>query len=416
MSAMRHRPSRYSRQAAGSVAAAMCATALLAACTNTPTTKPPAPAKVTVTHPVERDVTEWDEYTARLDAVESVELRARVSGYLQSAKLTDGATVKEGDVLFVIDPRPYVAIMRRAEAELQLAKARLDLAQKRLERAQKLVARNAISQEEADTRAAEARQAEASVHAAAADLETTRLDVEFTEVRAPISGRVSRKYVTEGNLVNGGSGTQGTLLTTIVKLDPLYVYFEADERSYLKYVRLAQEGKRPSSRESKNPVQVGFADEEGFPHLGYMDFVDNRLDPNTGTMVGRAVLPNPDLRLSPGLFARLRLIGSSEYRAILIPDAALLSDQSQKFVYVIDADNHAQYRVVTTGPLIDGLRVVRTGLSVADRIVIGGIQRVHPGALVEAIDAPPPTPSSAGATPGAEATAGAAPTPTGAAS
>ncbi|MEO8604243.1 MAG: efflux RND transporter periplasmic adaptor subunit [bacterium] len=374
----------------------------LAACNNGPAVHPPAPAKVTVTHPIERDVVEWDEYTARLEAVESVEVRARVSGYLESARLTDGSTVKEGEVLFVIDPRPYVAVLRRAEAELQLSKARLDLAQKRLERAQKLVSRNAISQEEADTRAAEARQADAAVHASAAELETARLDVEFTEVRAPISGRVSRKLVTEGNLVNGG--TQGTLLTTIVKLDPLYVYFEADERSYLKYVRLARGGTRPSSRDVKNPVQVGFADEQGFPHQGYMDFVDNRLDPNTGTMVGRAVLPNPGLLLSPGLFARLRLIGSGEYRGILIPDAALLSDQSQKFVYVIGADNKAEYRVVTTGPLIDGLRIVKSGLTAQDRIVIGGVQRVHAGALVDPTEVAPPTALPATPTVGPEPT------------
>jgi RND family efflux transporter MFP subunit len=388
----------------------LCASALnllfLAACGQNAAPPAPPPPKVTVTNPVDREVTEWDEYTARLEATETVEVRARVSGYLEEIKFTDGATVKKGDLLFIIDPRPYVAILRRAEAEVALAKARLDLADKRFERAAKLVARNAISQEEADTRAAEARQAEASVQAAAAALEAARLDVEYTQVHAPISGRVGRKLVTEGNLVNGGSGTNGTLLTTIVSLDPLYVYFEADERAYLKYVKLAQEGKRPSSRDSRNPVQVGFADEQGFPHIGYMDFVDNHLDAGTGTIIGRAVLPNPDLLYSPGLFARLRLIGSGNYRALLIPDQALLSDQSQKFVYVVGADNKAEYRVITVGPLIDGLRVVHSGLTERDRIIIGGVQRVHAGGTVDPQEVPPPT------APPATATLAQAPTPT----
>ncbi len=364
-----------------------------AACGNAPAPQAPAPAKVSVARPVERDVVEWDEYTARLEAVDSVEVRARVSGYLEAVRFADGATVKEGDVLFIIDPRPYQAVLERADAEVALAKARLDLADTRDDRAGKLVTHNAISQEEADMRAAESRQAEAAVRAAAAALEAARLDVEFTEVRAPVSGRVSRKLVTEGNLVNGG--TQGTLLTTIVSLDPIYVYFEADERSYLKYVRLAREGLCASSRDIQTPVEVGFADEEGFPHRGNMDFVDNRLDPNTGTMIGRAVLPNPDLSLTPGLFARLRLPGSGEYRALLIPDAAIGSDQAQKFVYVVEADETAQYRTVTLGPLIDGLRVVRSGLSANDRVVVGGMQRLRPDTMVVAEEQPIDTSSAA---------------------
>lgn len=388
------------------VAAGLGAAALLACgCGPSPQSTPPPPPKVGVVAPVQRDVVEWDEYTARLEAVDAVEVRARVSGYLEAVRFTDGATVRKGDVLFVIDPRPYTAALRRAEAELALAKARGDLADKRRERAVKLVAEHAISQEEADTRAAEARQAEASVDAAAATLETARLDVEFTAVRAPVSGRVGRKLVTEGNLVNGGS-VQGTLLTTIVSLDPIYVYFEADERSHLKYVRLAQQGKRPSSREVHNPVQIGFADEEGFPHRGVMDFVDNRLDRDTGTITARALLPNPDLALTPGLFARLRVIGSGEYRALLIPDEAVGSDQSQKFVYVVAPDNTAEYRTVEIGPLIDGLRVVRSGLTADDRIVVSGTQRVRPGALVDPEERPLPpaahAPATGAATPSSE--------------
>lgn len=366
---------------------------LLAACGEAPPPPAPPPLAVTVARPIERDVVEWDEYTARLEAVDLVEVRARVSGYLEAVRFADGATVKQGDVLFVIDPRPYAAVLARAEADLALSRAQLDLAKTRYQRAAKLVARTAISQEEADIRAAEARQSEASVQGAQAAVEAARLDVEFTQVRAPVSGLISRKLVTEGNLVNGG--TQGTLLTTLVSLDPMYAYFEADERSFLKYARLAREGKRPSSRDMHNPVDVGFADEEGFPHRGYMDFVDNRLDPNTGTMIGRAVLPNPDHSLVPGLFARLRLVGSGEYRAVLIPDAAIGSDQAQRFVYVVEADDTAQYRKVTLGPLIDGLRVILSGLSAADRVVVSGTQRVKPGAMVVPEEQPIATPAAA---------------------
>lgn len=372
---------------------------LLAACNRTPPPAAVPPPKVTVATPVARNIVEWDEYTGRLEAIDSVEVRARVSGYLEAVKFTDGAMVKEGDVLFIIDPRPYAAELRRAEAELALAKARLELAQSRYERASRLVARNAISQEEADTRAAEARQAEASVEAAQAALDAARLNVEYTQVRAPVSGRVSRKLVTEGNLVNGGSGTQGTLLTTIVSLDPIYVYFEADERSYLKYVRLAQEGKRPSSRSTRNPVQIAFADEEGFPHEGYVDFVDNRLDEQTGTIAARAVLANPDLLLSPGLFARVRLVGSAPYDALLIPDEAVGTDQARKFVYVVDDQNIARDRRVILGPMIDGLRVVREGLSGTDRIIVAGMQRAKPDAPVDPQVATPARPASPSGTP-----------------
>ena len=233
-----------------------------------------------------------------------------------------------------------------------------------------------------------------AVEAAQAELEAARLDVEYTEVRAPVSGRVGRKLVTEGNLVNGGTGTQGTLLTTIVSLDPIYVYFEADERSYLKYVRLAQEGKRPSSRNNRNPVQIAFADEQGFPHVGYTDFVDNRLDEQTGTIAVRAMLANPGNLLSPGLFARVRLVGSTEYPALLIPDQAIGTDQARKFVYVVDAEQRARYRPVTVGPMVDGLRVVRDGLAAEDRVVVSGLQRVKPDTLVEPEMATPgPTPA-----------------------
>jgi len=363
---------------------------------------------VVVARPLDREVTEWDEYTARFEAVDFVEVRPRVGGYLEKVHFTDGATVEAGTLLFTIDPRPYEAVLRRAEGDLAVAKSRLDLARTRLARAQSLVARNAISQEEADTRAAEARQAEASLLAAQAAVDAAELDVEFTQVRAPIAGRLGRKLVTEGNLVNGGSGTQGTLLTTIVSLDPMYVYFDADERAFLKYQRLAQLGERPSSRDVRNPVQIGLADEEGFPHEGYMDFVDNQLDAGTGTIIGRAVVPNPYRQFTPGLFARLRLPGRGRFRALLVPDEAIASDQARKLVYVVDDQNVVHDRTVVLGSLYDGLRVVREGLAATDRVVVSGVQRVRPGATVRAEEkavAAGPAPEAPGAADAAAASA-----------
>jgi RND family efflux transporter MFP subunit len=348
-----------------------------------PPPAPPAP-KVKVTQPIARDTMEWDEFTARLDAVDSVEVRPRVSGYLQAVHFQDGALVKKGELLFTIDPRPYEAVLRRAQADFSLATSRLALAQKNAARAGDLLKSHAISQEEADIRDSNRNQAEASVEEARAAVDAARLDVEFTRVSAPVAGRIGRKLVTEGNLISGGVGTQSTLLTTIVSLDPIYAYFEADEGSVLKYRRLQQTGQRPSSREHKNPVHVGLADEEGFPHDGVMDFVDNQVDRGTGTVVARAVLPNPDLSLLPGLFARLQLPGSGQYRAILIPDEAVGTDQSQKFVYVVDAESKAQYRTVKIGPMIDGLRVVREGLGPEDRVIVAGLQRARPGLVVDA--------------------------------
>ena len=372
----------------------------LVACNRSAPPPPPTP-KVTVAHPVERELTDWDEYTARLEAIDSVEVRARVSGYLESVHFREGSVVKKGDLLFLIDPRPYEAQLRRAEGDLELAKSRLNLAQKNLARVDFLIKSNAMSKEEAETRAALVRQAEAGVQASQAAVDAARLDVEFTRVTAPVTGRASRKLVTEGNLINGGVGTQGTLLTTIVSLDPLYVYFEANERDYLKYVRLAKSGERPSSREYKNPVQIGLADEKGFPHEGYMDFVDNQIDRGTGTIQGRAIVPNSDGLLAPGLFVRLRLIGSGRYKALLIPDDAVQSDQAEKFVWVVDGDNKVRYRRVTCGSLHDGLRVVREGLTPQDRVIVKGIQRARPDIVVEAQEEelPPPTPNAAGAPP-----------------
>jgi len=343
----------------------------------------PPPPKVTVAHPVERELTDWDEYTARLEAVNSVEVRARVSGYLESVHFREGSMVQKGDLLFQIDPRPYQAQLRRAEGDLELAKSRVNLAEKNLARVDFLMKSQAMSKEEAETREALVRQARANVAASQAAVDATRLDVEYTSITAPVSGRASRKLVTEGNLINGGVGTQGTLLTTIVSLDPLHAYFEANERDYLKYVRLAKSGARPSSRDVRNPVYVGTADEQGFPHQGYMDFVDNQIDRGTGTIQGRAVVPNPDGLLAPGLFVRLRLIGSGTYKALLIPDEAVQSDQANKFVWLVDDQNKIRYRQVKIGTLHDGFRVVTEGLTPADRVVTHGIQRARPDITVQ---------------------------------
>ena len=371
---------------------------LLTACAQQPqTTAAPPPPKVTVSQPSSRDVVEWEEYTGRLEAAESVEVRARVNGYLQSIHFKDGVIVKKGDLLFVIDPRPYQAELERAKAELALAIARLERTEKDLARAQKLLQARAASQEEVDTRVADQRQAQESVQAARAMVNAAQLNVEFTQVRAPISGRISRYFVSVGNLINGGTTVQSTLLTTIVSLDPIYCYFDADERAYLKDIRLLRGGERANGRDGKLPAYVGLADEEAFPHQGYIDFMDNRLDPKTGTITGRVVLPNPDLLLAPGLFARVRLPSGSKYKALLLPPEAVSSDLSQQFVFVVDDQNLVQYRKVTLGPIIDGLRVVRDGIQPEDWVIVKGVQRAKTGAKVDPIkqaipDARPPLP------------------------
>ncbi len=340
------------------------------------------PPKVTVSQPLVRELIEWDEYTGRLEAVDSVEVRARVNGYLQSIHFQDGQIVKKGDLLFVIDPRPYQAEMDRAKAELKLAQARLQLAHDNLARAKKLLSARAISEEEADTRASDERVAQATVEQSEASVEAAKLNVEYTQVTAPISGRISRKLVTEGNLINGGTG--GTLLTTIVSLDPIYCYAEADEQSYLKYTRLAQEGKRPSSRQVRNPAYLALADETGFPHKGYVDFVDNQLDPSTGTIRGRGIFPNPDLTLTPGLFARIRIPGSGKYEAILIPDESIGSDQSERFIMIVNNQNTTERRKVVLGPIVNGLRIIREGIKPEEWVIVKGLQRIaRPGVKVD---------------------------------
>jgi multidrug efflux system membrane fusion protein len=339
---------------------------------------PPAP-QVSVASVIEREVNEWDEFSGRLEAVEKVEVRPRVSGYIEAIHFQEGKEVKKGDLLFVIDPRSFAAELKRAEADLVRANASAELAKSQRERAEKLLQNKFISQQDYDERTNGLRAADANVLAAQAALDVARLNLEFTRVTAPIDGRAGRAEITVGNLVSAEGPAGATLLTSIVSLDPIYAYFEGDEQIYLKYVELAQSGVRPSSREVRNPIYLGLGNEEGYPHLGYMDFVDNKLDPATGTIRARAVFDNKQRLFTPGLFARLKLIGSGEFKAVLINDRAVGTDQNQKFVLVLGAQNKVDYRPVKTGRLIEGLRVVEEGLKPGELIVVNGLQRVRPG-------------------------------------
>jgi len=340
------------------------------------------PPQVTVATPLDKEVTDWDEFTGRLAAVNSVDVRARVSGYLESVNFTEGAIIDKGDLLFVIDPRPYTAVQNEAKAELTRTRVRLELATNDMERAGRLYQSRAISEEELDARTQERREAVAALEAAKAKVESTELNVGFTNVTAPIAGRIGRALVTEGNLVSGGNES-ASLLTTIVSLDPIHFYFTGNEQDYLRYLRLDRAGGRPSSHDTRNPVRLRLADEGDFVHEGYMDFVDNRIDAATGTVQGRAIFANPDYLLVPGMFARIQLLGEGPYEALLIPDEAIGADQARQFVFVLDADNVAQRRVIETGRLEGGLRIIREGLSRDDRVVINGIQRVRAGSPVD---------------------------------
>ncbi len=340
----------------------------------------PPPPQVTVAQVLEKKVKDWDEFTGRLQAVETVEIRPRVSGYIDKVAFTEGSQVKRGDLLFVIDPRPYQAEADRASADVKRYKTALELARIELARVQKLKDSGAVSEEELDERKSTLAQTEANVGGSEAALEAANLNLNFTRVTSPIDGRVSRAEVTRGNLVTGGING-GTLLTSVVSMDPMYLYFDADEQSYLRYTQLPRSGSHPSSRDAA-PVNVGLANEDGFPHSGVVDFVDNQLNSQTGTIRARAVLQNKDGLYTPGLFARVQLLASGEYSAILIDDRAVNTDQSQKYVLLLGPNNTVDYRRVKLGRIIDGLRVVREGLKAGDVIIVNGAQRVHPGITV----------------------------------
>jgi membrane fusion protein, multidrug efflux system len=354
--------------------------AILFGCEHPQPASKPAPPTVTVAHPVSSDIVEWNEYTGRLKALKTVDARARVGGYLESIHFKDGAIVKKGDLLFVIDPRPFKAALDQAQGQLASAEGKLKLEEWELTRAKQLLAEKAYSEETYNQQLATERQAKGDVEAAKAAVDSAQLNLEFTQVKAPIGGKIGETEVDVGNLISGGSA-QSTLLTTIVSLDPIYCYFNVDERTHLKYVRLLQEGKFPRHHAAKFPAWVGLADETGYPHEGYIDFVNNLLDPNTDTITVRALIPNPNLTLTPGLFARVRVAGSGIIKAILIPDEAIISDQSQKIVYTLNKKNVVERKQVKTGQLQAGLRVILNGLSSDDLVIIKGIQRVRPGAI-----------------------------------
>ena len=354
-----------------------------------PAANMPPPPEVSVAQVVSRDVRQWDEFTGRVTAVETVELRPRVSGYVERVAYEEGQEVRKGDLLFLIDQRSYRAAFDSARANLERVRSESKLAASELVRAQTLVDARAISGEEFDSRKAAATQGTATVRAAEAALDRARLDLEFTEVRAPIDGRAGRAVVTVGNLAQADS----TLLTTLVSLDPVHVYFEADEQTYLGYNELARRGERG---ESRNPVRIGLANETGYPHAGTLDFTDNQVDPRTGTIRARAVVPNPDRVFTPGLFARVQLEGSGVFHALLIDDKAVLTDQDRKYVYVLGPGNTAVRRDIELGRMAGGLRVVSTGLEANDKVIVHGVQKVFVAGMpvapqVIAMGEPPPS-------------------------
>jgi membrane fusion protein, multidrug efflux system len=335
---------------------------------------------VTVAEVEERKIAEWDEFIGRFEAVESVEIRPRVSGTIEHVAFQEGKEVRKGDLLFQIDPRPYRADLARAEAELAQAGSTAVLAKSSFERSKRLIAAEATTREDLESRTAGAERGSAAVSAAQASVTSARLNLGWTQVRSPIRGRVGRAEITEGNLVQAGASR----LTSVVSLDPIYVYFDADERSYLKLV-----AHRGGARSPRTPIVMGMADEDGaFPHHGYLDFVDNQLDPRTGTVRARALFANKDQRFAPGLFARLRVLDSNEYLAPVVNDRAVGTDQDKKFVLVLKDDNTVDYRPVELGPLVDGYRVVKSGLKAHEKIVVNGLQRLRPGAKVVATAGP----------------------------
>jgi RND family efflux transporter MFP subunit len=363
---------------------------------------PPPPA-VTVSRPLEREVIEWDEYTGRLDPVESVEVRARVSGLIESAPFREGSVVKKGDMLFVIDVRPFRAELNSKIADVAKAKAQLLDATSDFKRIEEAVKSRAVSERDLDTAKAALDRAKADLEAARAAQDAAQLNVDWCYVISPIDGRISNKRVTEGNLVNGGAG-QATLLTTVVSQNPIYCYTTVDEASVLKYAQLAREGKRVSARYAKIPTFMGVASEKGFPHEGVVDFVDNRIDPGTGTVRGRGVFPNPDGFLQPGMFARVRIPGSGRYHAVLIPDVAIGADQDRRFAMVVNGQDIAEMHPVKLGALFGELRAIESGIKPGDRVIVNGLQRARPGAKVSATEQPIPEDALALTAPGSATT------------
>jgi membrane fusion protein, multidrug efflux system len=338
----------------------------------------PAPLpQVTVAEVIHRPLREWQEFSGRLQSVNSVDVHPRVSGYVDRVAFTDGARVKKGQLLFQIDPRPFQAEVERLVAERTRSVSDLDLARANRARAERLISAHAISREEYERQVAAEASAKGALGSIDASLQEARLNREFTEVRAPIDGHVSRAFITAGNLVTGAS-----LLTTLVSDDPVYVYFDADEQTYLRYAKATHDHARAD--DGSSDVYIGMVDEDGYPHRAQLDFIDNQVDASTGTIRARAALANPDGRYTPGLFARVRLIGGEDHDSVLIEDRAVGTDLSKKFVLTLTNDNRIEYRLVELGPEINGLRVVTKGLAPNELIVVNGLQHVRPGQIVAA--------------------------------
>jgi membrane fusion protein, multidrug efflux system len=358
----------------------------------------PPPPEVSAAPVLVKQVSQWDDFSGRVEAVENVDLRPRVSGYIDRVNYEEGQEVRKGDVLFTIDSRSYRAELARAQADLARARSQAELGRSEAARAKKLSELQAISTESYEQRRSAAAEAQANVAAAQAAVDAARLNLEFTQVRAPISGRAGRALVTAGNLVSAGDSA--SVLTTLVSLDKMHVHFDTDERTFLHYAELARKGERPSENGAGVPVQVGLVGEEGFPHTGVVDFLDNQVDPATGTIRARALLDNADRAFTPGLFARVRVLGSGEFKAMLIDDKAVLTDQDRKYVYVVDAKGQAQRKDVQLGRTANGLRIVESGLANGDKVIVSGVQKVFfPGMPVKAktvtMGAPEPAPKVA---------------------
>jgi len=351
------------------------------------------PPEVTVAHPLAKPIVDWDDYTGRFEAIDRVDVRPRVSGYLQSLKFRDGQFVRKGQLLMTIDPRPFQAVLDQAKADEARYVAAAAVAQTAFARSKQLLDLKAVSQEEFDNAQATLRQAQAQLGAARAATKAKALDVEFTRVTAPASGRASDRKVSVGNYVTSGT----TVLTTIVSLNPIHFVFTGSEAVYLKYQRANRAGTRPSSRVAANPVDIRLADETTYRWHGRMDFVDNAIDLGSGTIRGRAVVRNPDGLLTPGMFGHMRLLGSGAYQGLLIPEDAVVTDQTRKTVLVVGPDGKVAQRVLDLGPIVDGLRVVRLGLRADDSVIIAGVQRAHAGAPVKIVQGKitPPDPGSA---------------------
>jgi len=350
----------------------------LAGCTRgesaTPVAAAPAPS-VSVATVLSRQIVDSDEFTGRFEAVERVEIRPRVTGYISSVNFVQGREVNKGDVLFVIDPRPYEADLKRAQAQLEQARSQLTLATSEQDRANKLLAAHAISREELESRESALEQAHANVAGAQAAVDTAQLNMSFTRVTSPITGVVSRAEITAGNFVTNGQ----TLLTTVVSVDPIYVTFQGDEQGFLNFMNFARKG---GDAEATHPVFVGLANEEGYPHQGAIAFVDNEIDAATGTVRVRGRLDNHNREFTPGMFARVKVTGTKTFAALLINESAVGTDQGLKYVLRVGKDNTIEYRQVKLGPVVDGLQVVRDGLNVGDTIVVNGLQHVRPGMTI----------------------------------